>query len=154
MTKYTIRFFYLCLFCLFTSVVTAQTKKYLSSDEYGKWQSLSSTVISPNGEWVTYQIVVQEDNDTLFVINKQTQKSYKLEFASLPEFSKDNQWVAYRIGIPFKEAEKLREQTKPIEYKMGLLNLVTGKKESIQNIGSFGFSRNGKFLVAYLTPPK
>jgi dienelactone hydrolase len=154
MTKHTISFFCLCLFCLFTTVITAQSKKYLSPEEYGKWQSLGATSVSPNGEWVAYQITVQEDNDTLFVINKQTQTSYKLEFASAPEFSKDNQWIAYRTGVPFKEAEKLREQTKPIEYKMGLLNLVTGKKESIQNIGSFSFSRNGKFLVAYLTPPK
>ena len=71
MTKYTISFFYLCLFCLFTSVITAQSKKYLSPDEYGKWQTFGATAISPNGEWVAYQITVQEDNDTLFVTNKQ-----------------------------------------------------------------------------------
>ncbi len=79
---------------------------------------------------------------------------YKLEFASTPEFSKDNQWIAYRIGLPFKEAEKLREQTKPVEFKMGLLNLNTGKKEIVQNINRFNFSRNGKFMAAYLAPPK
>jgi dipeptidyl aminopeptidase/acylaminoacyl peptidase len=140
--------------CLSLSLVTAQSKKYLAPDDYGKWQALGTTTISPNGEWVAYQVMVQEDNDSLYLINKQTQASYKLEFASSPEFSKDNQWIAYRIGLPYKEAEKMREQTKPIEYKMGLLNLATGKKETIQNIGSFAFSRNGKFLVAYLTPPK
>jgi hypothetical protein len=139
MTKYTTSFFYLCLFCLFTSVITAQSKKYLSPDEYGKWQSLGATAIAPNGEWVAYQITVQEDNDTLFVINKQTQTSYKLEFASSPDFSKDNQWLAYRIGLPFKEAEKLREQTKPIEYKMGLLNLVTGKKNQFKTLAVLVF---------------
>lgn len=37
---------------------------------------------------------------------------------------------------------------------MGLLNLATGKKEVIQNINHFSFSRNGKFLAVYLTPPK
>lgn len=141
-----------CLF--FIQVTNAQQKKWLSPDDYGKWQNIGASDLSPNGEWVAYQVTVQEDNDTLYVINRVSQKMYKLEFASSPEFSKDNQWIVYRIGLPFKEAEKLRDQSKPIEYKMGLLNLSSGKKETIQNINRFGFSRNGKFLAAYLTPPK
>jgi len=141
-----------CVF-LFTNV-NAQNKKDLTTDDYGKWQSIGASDLSPNGEWVAYQVTVQEDNDTMFVMNRATNKMYKLEFASTPEFSNDNQWIAYRIGLPFKEAEKLREQSKPIEFKMGLLNLVTGKKDVVQNINRFNFSRNGKFLAAYLAPPK
>lgn len=132
----------------------AQQKKTLTIDDYAKWQSIGANDLSPNGEWVAYQLLVQEDNDTLYVINRNNGKSYKLAFASNPEFSKDNKWLAYRIGLPFKEAEKMRDQSKPIEYKMGLLNLETGNKETVQNISRFGFSRNGKFLAVYLAPPK
>jgi len=133
---------------------SAQNKKNLTQEDYGKWQSIGASELSPNGAWVAYQIVVQEDNDTLYIVNRQTNKTYKLAFASTPEFSKDNQWLAYRIGLPFKEAEKLRVQSKPIEFKMGLLNLASGKIETIYNISRFGFSKNGKFLAAYLAPPK
>lgn len=150
------RKFFLVL--LLTGCVTgsamAQQKKTLPVDDYGKWQSIGANDLSPNGEWVAYQLLVQEDNDTLFVTHRSTGKSYKLEFASVPEFSKDNKWLAYRIGLPFKEAERLRDQGKPIEYKMGLLNLETGKKETVQNVSRFGFSRNGKFLTVYLSAPK
>jgi dipeptidyl aminopeptidase/acylaminoacyl peptidase len=139
---------------LFTCSLQAQTKKTLTSDDYGKWQSIGATELSPNGEWLAYQITVQEDNDTLYVTNRVTQKKYKLEFGSLPEFSKDNKWLVYRIGLPFKEADKLRDQGKPIEYKMGLLDLATGKKEIVQNVARFGFSRNGQFLAISLAPPK
>ncbi|HEV7620164.1 MAG TPA: hypothetical protein VGO09_00450, partial [Flavisolibacter sp.] len=140
--------------CLLTGLSSlAQQKKYLTPDDYGKWQSLGVTNLSPDGIWVAYQVTVQEDNDSMYVLNRGTNKMYKLEFASAPEFSKDDQWIAYRIGIPFKEAEKLREQSKPVEYKMGLLNLITGKKEIIQNTNRFGFSRNGKYLAVYLNPP-
>jgi hypothetical protein len=142
----------LLLFCVNT--LTAQQKKTLTSDDYGKWQSIGATDLSPNGEWIAYQVAVQEDNDTLYVLNRNSGKLYKLEFASTPEFSKDNKWIAYRIGLPFKEAEKLRDQSKPIEYKMGLLNLENGKKETVQTVSRFGFSRNGKFLAISLTPPK
>ncbi len=144
--------FLLCLFIWGAS--TNAQKKNLAAEDYGKWQSIGSSELSPNGAWVAYQIVVQEDNDTMYVVNRATNKTYKLAFSGTPEFSKDNQWLAYRIGIPFKEAEKLRDQSKPIEYKMGLLNLATGKIETIANINRFGFSKNGKFLAAYLAPPK
>lgn len=136
------------------TAVNAQTKKNLTPDDYGKWQSLGVTDLSPNGEWTVYQITVQEDNDSLFVTNRAGNKSYKLPFASMPDISKDNQWMAYRIGVPYKEAEKLREGGKPVEYKMGLINLATGKKEEVKNISRFGFSRNGKYLAVYLAPPK
>jgi dipeptidyl aminopeptidase/acylaminoacyl peptidase len=141
-------------FVLVITSAKAQQKKNLTQDDYGKWQSLASNDLSPKGDWVAYQVTVQEDNDTMYVMNRLTNKMYKLEFASSPEFSRDDQWIAYRIGLPFKEAEKLRDQMKPIETKMGLLNLSTGKKEIVQNINRFGFSRNGKFLAVYLNPPK
>ena len=137
------------LICLLVLGFSTQAqKKQLSPEDYGKWQSLGQTELSPNGVWIAYQIIVQEDNDSLYIVNRSTNKIYKLAFASTPEFSKDNQWLAYRIGLPFKEAEKLRDQSKPIEYKMGLLNLNTGKIETISNISRFGFSKNGKMLAA------
>ncbi|NDA60563.1 MAG: S9 family peptidase [Chitinophagia bacterium] len=129
-------------------------KKNLTAEEYGKWQSFGASELSPNGNWIAYQIIVQEDNDSLFVVNRATNKTYKLAFASSPEFSRDNQWLAYRIGLPFKEAEKLRDQGKPIEYKMGLLNLSTGKIETITNVTRFAFSENSQFLAVNLAPPK
>ena len=146
--------FTLVLIFQFFVILNAQQKKTLTIDEYGKWQSIGASEISPNGQWIAYQITVAEDNDTLYVTNRSANKVYKLEFSGSPEFSKDNKWVAFRIAIPFKEAEKFRDQSKPIEYKMGLLNLETGKKEIIQNINRFGFSRNGKFLAVYLNAPK
>ncbi len=148
------RLFPCMLLYIFVLQSTQAQKKHLTPDDYGKWQSLGAIDLSPNGEWIAYQVTVQEDNDTMFVTNRNTNKTYKLEFSSTPEFSKDNQWIAYRIGLPFKEVEKLRDQMKPVEFQMGLLNLATGKKEVIQNINRFGFSRDGKFLAAYLAPPK
>ena len=50
----------------------AQKKKHLTPDDYGKWQSLGTIDLSPNGEWVAYQVTVQEDNDTLYVLNTAT----------------------------------------------------------------------------------
>lgn len=143
----------LTLFLLLATITKAQ-KKQLTTDDYGKWQTLSYTGISPNGEWVAYIVASQEENDTLYVKNRLSNKLYKLEFATNFELSKDNQWIAWQIGVSYKEAEKLREQKQPIRYKMGLLHLASGKKEIIQDMSAFQFSRNGKFLAVSLEPPK
>ncbi|WP_315820400.1 hypothetical protein [Paraflavitalea speifideaquila] len=143
----------IALLLLLATTVPAQ-KKNLTPDDYGKWQSLAAADVSPNGEWVAYIVASQEENDTLYVVNRLTNKSYKLEFATNFELSKDNQWVAWQIGASYKEAEKLRDQKLPIRYKMGLLNLATGKKEVIQDVSNFRFSRSGKLLAISLEPPK
>ena len=133
---------------------SAQQKKDLSPDDYARWQNIAGTALSHNGHWIGYQISVQEDNDTLYLVNNGNGKRFALEFASAPEFSKDNQWVAYKIGVSYKEAEKLREQKMPVKTNMGLLNLNTGRKEVISDVDNFGFSKNGKFLAVQLAPPK
>lgn len=148
------RFYSLLLAMCITLTAVAQQKKDLSPDDYGKWQSLSGSALSPNGDWAAYEVKIQEDNDTLYVMNRLTNKRYSLEFGTQPAFSKDNKWLAWSIGVPFKEAEKLREQHQPIRFKMGLLNLQTGRKFVIDDVSAFKFSENGKFLAVSLTPPK
>lgn len=78
----------------FVSLVYGQEKKTLTQEDYGKWQSIASADLSANGAWCAYQVSVQEDNDTLYVTNRMTNKLFKLEFASDAQFSKDNQWIA------------------------------------------------------------
>ena len=75
--------FLLCL--LIWGAPAKAQKKNLSAEDYGKWQSIGASELSPNGNWIAYQIIIQEDNDSLYVVNRSTNKTYKLAFASSPE---------------------------------------------------------------------
>ena len=55
----------------------AQGKKTLSTEDYGKWQGIGSMGISPNGDWVAYQITLAEGNDTMYVKNILTGLGYR-----------------------------------------------------------------------------
>lgn len=147
--------FYSLMLCIGISLAaTAQQKKDLSPDDYGKWQTLSAPALSANGDWAAYEMKVQEDNDTLYIVNRLSGQRYALEFGTRPEFSEDNKWVAWNIGVSYKEAEKMQEQRQPVRFKMGLMNLQTGRKTVVDDVRAFDFSKNGKFLAISLIPPK
>ena len=138
----------------FSTSIQAQNKKDLTPDDYGKWQSLGATDLSPNGEWVAYQVTVQEDNDTLFVTNRAQTKCTNWSLHLRPNFRKTINGSPTALACHIKKRKNCESKANLLKYKMGLLNLTTGKKEVIQNISRFGFSRNGKFLAVYLAPPK
>ena len=130
------------------SILFAQSeKKTITPDYYDQWQSISGTVISEDGKWIAYELTIVEGDGTLFVKNVETDSTYKFNLASSPIFSKDSKLVGFRIGYSEKEMEKMRKSKKPIQMKMGLLNLETGKDITFEDISSFTFSEDGKYLA-------
>jgi hypothetical protein len=62
------------------------------------------------------------------------------------QFSGDNRWLAFRIGIPQEEVRQKRENNESIMYDLGLIDLETGITDTINNIVSYEFSDDGRFL--------
>ena len=130
------------------SILFAQSeKKTITPDDYDQWQSISSTIISDDGKWIAYELSKVEGNDTLFVKNVETDSTYKFNQASHLLFSMDSKWAAFSIGYSEEEMEKMRKSNKPIQMKMGLLNLETGKDIVFEDVNSFTFSEDGKYLA-------
>jgi dipeptidyl aminopeptidase/acylaminoacyl peptidase len=132
---------------------TAQ-KRNLTEEDYGKWHSLGMTGISDDGNWIHYAITYQEDNDTIHVKHRTQNTHYKLAHATQPAITPDGKWIVYRIGLPYKEAQKAQEANRPIEYKLGIMNLSNGQKEEIAKVSAYRLSEDGKFLAIYLNKPQ
>lgn len=137
----------------FTNATDAQ-KRNLNEEDFGLWHSLGSSNISDDGNWVYYNLNFQEDNDTLHVKSTINDTYYAIPHATQAGFSADGQWLVYRIGIPYKEAEKLREANKPVEYKLGIMKLSDGSKEEIAKYSAYRMSEDGKHLAIYLAKPQ
>ncbi len=142
------------ILCLIVAMPTMAQKQNLQPEDFKLWHSLGGSSLSDDGNWNAYTISRQEDSDTVFVKHTSTDKMYSLPFANGGSFSADNQWYAYRIGVSYAESQKLEEQKKSIEYKLGLLNLNSGNIETINSLSRFSFSDDGKFLAIYLAKPK
>ena len=122
-------------------------KKALSFDDYARWRTIGSTALSDDGAWITFSYRTRTMDDTLYVKSLSTVKEYEIPSGSNPQFSDDSKWVSYRVTLPFKEAEKLRKDKKPVTQKTQLMNLATGEKITYDNTSSFRFSKGSMYLA-------
>lgn len=128
--------------------VPAQEKRVLTIDEYGRFRSVVSTAISPDGEWVSYGYRKREADDEFFIENLEDDRIFEIPRASNPQFSDDSRWVAYEIALSWEEIEALEDEGDPVPVQVELLNLETGDKVGPwDNISSFSFADSSLALV-------
>src|SRR5579863_10090898 len=145
----------------------AQTKLPPTPAEYGQWETLiepgggggrggggGATGLSPDGKWLAYGINRSNGNNDLRVTNVATAKPKIIPFGAQPQFSSDSRWLAFSIGYSETEADRLRKDQKPVENKLGILNLATSDTVVIDAIQNFAFSPDGTFLAMRHYPPE
>src|SRR5262249_43019860 len=112
----------------------AQTKSRLAPADYGKWETLGSTSLSPDGKWLAFGVNRSNRNNELRVVSVAGGEAKVVPFGAQPVFSSDSRWVAYGIGYSESQEEKLRKDKKPIQRKLGLLNLPSGEQTVIEGV--------------------
>ena len=136
----------------------AQGKPTLKSEDIGQWERLGTGTLSPDGKWFAYAL---SRNDGTYALRYQklggtnalpaaTAKAEEVKTVVSggdPAFSFDSRWLAYSIGYSEDERDKMTKSGKPIQNKLGLADLATGKTSVIDNIASFAFSNKDAFLV-------
>ncbi len=141
------------LLAVFTITIAfgAQTKPPATFADYGQWETLtragSHGGFSPDGQWLAYGINRINGNNELRITKIADEKTEVVAFGSQAVFSSDTRWIGYRIGYSEDEREKLRKEKKPVQNKLGLMNLLTGEMSTIDAIESFAFSSDGAYLV-------
>ena len=142
----------LCVVMALSSMALAgQEKRPFTIDDYARWQSIVSTSISDDGTWMAFGYR-KEKSDDLFTIQSLTSdKKYEIPRGSRPMFSDNSRWLIAIVSLPWKEAEKLREERKPVPNKAQLIDLRSGDKTTWDNVGSFTFSKGSRYLAVKKT---
>jgi hypothetical protein len=142
-------------FNLFTSVATTdESKRPLEHLDYDRWNILSTTRISNDGQWILYGINSgKADGDATLVIRKNgATKEYRVVRGRSANFTFDSKFVIYEIAPDPKLIKKLKkEKTKEIPKPiMEVLELKSGESFHADRIKSFTIPKeNGRWL-AYL----
>jgi dipeptidyl aminopeptidase/acylaminoacyl peptidase len=133
------------------ATLVAQSKMPATFADYGQWEALAPAGarggFSPDGRWIAYAINRSNRNNELRVLKLADGTVKVAAFGAQPAFSSDSKWVAYSIGQSEAEQEKLRTEQKPVQNKLGLLNLATGETTTFDAIEAFAFSPDGAFLA-------
>ncbi len=132
-------------------IVSGQNKPPATFADFGQWETLvpggSNGGLSPDGRWLAYGINRSNRNNELRVLKLPDGTTKTAAFGSQPVFSSDSKWFAYSIGLSEADQEKLRNDKKPVQNNLGLLNLSTGETMTFEKMESFSFSRDGAFLA-------
>jgi dipeptidyl aminopeptidase/acylaminoacyl peptidase len=149
-----------------TCSLTAQTKLPPTPAEYGQWETLveggggggrggaATSGLSPDGKWLVYGINRSNGNNELRATNIAAATTKTTAFGSQPAFSSDSRWLAFEIGYSETQADRMRKDNKPVQNKLGLLNLATGEQTVIEAIQSFAFGPTGAWLAMRHYPPE
>ena len=133
--------------------------------DYGKWETLGGAVLADNGKWMAVSIARVDGTSELDV--------YPLPIAagaapgkpwhsaaegSVPAYSADAQWMAYRIGYSEAEREKMLDDKKPVREKLGLVRLTPGAPATdpvvVPDIARFSFAPVGPYLAMLRNLPE
>jgi dipeptidyl aminopeptidase/acylaminoacyl peptidase len=127
----------------------AQQKRTLQPDDYGRWEQLTAqtTPLSPDGKWLLYGITRSNRQNELRVQPSEGGDAIVIPFGERPAFTKDSRWLAYSIGFSEEQEAKLRKEKKPLHRQVGLLELATGKKTTIDGIESFALAPSGTHIA-------
>ena len=125
----------------FCTSLQAQTKLPVQPPDYGQWESLAVPRefggLSPDGKWLAYGINRSNRENELRVTNIADGTTKTAAFGAQPVFSSDSLWVAYAIGYSESQEDKMKKDKKPVQRKLGLLNLSTGEQIVVEGIESF-----------------
>lgn len=153
----------LSLFCLIFALAAGTAlaqggdqKQKLEPEDYGKWQRIFGSGLSPDGEWFYYSVVPVDDDGwlTLKKVGSDSTGEHKFMHGTDPAFSDDNRWFAFRIGVSEEEADRLEEQEQEVRFKLGIMDLNTMEVDTLSNIRDYAFNESGTHMVMRKYPPK
>jgi len=133
--------------------VFAQPKPTLTPADYGKWETLGTSTLSPDGKWVAYEIRRTDGNNELRASPAAGGKTHAIAFCSGAAFSADSHWLACETAVSEAEQERLRKARRPIQNKLSLLDLSSGAVTAIDDIQSFAFAGDQAFVAFRRYPP-
>ncbi len=126
--------------------LAAQGKPLVTAKDLGKWEGLRGTRLSPDGGWLAHEIVRGNEENELRLRHGPRDSTIALPFGTGAAFSADSRSLAYLVGVPPKERDKLLKDKKPVHTSVAVRNLVTGETIAIPDASAFSFSPSGGFL--------
>ncbi len=122
-------------------------KPYVTPKDFGKWESVGASRMSPNGRWIAVSISRVNEENELRLRGGARDTTIVAAYGTGASFTPDSRWVAYLVGVSPKERDRLTKDRKPVHTSLALRDLTTGDSTSVPDVASFSFSGDGRFIA-------
>jgi len=153
--------------CAGAVTLTAQsTARPIALDDMLAWRSIGPTMLSADGRWLAYRYSPSRGDSEVVIRATGGDKEYRFGIGELPPppdqsagppttartadiaLSEDGTWAAFLVYPLRKDAEKLRQQKKPIQTSVKLVNLETGDAIDYPKSRQFAFAGDSAAAIA------
>jgi len=139
---------------LLNIILSGQDKKPLSHEDYDKWKDLSNSNISPSGDWVSYEVNLQDGGGYLWLYNTGEDSYRSFERGHKARFSATENFMAFRIVPPKDTVRKAKlagiKKEKLPKDSLGIYLINQDSLVRIKEIKSFKVPEEGSSWLAWL----
>jgi acetyl esterase/lipase len=132
------------------------------------WKNVRLPILSERGDWFAYRLAPTEGDSTVILRQTSGTKEYKFPIGEVTgggaaggppgaapagagaglAISSDSKFAAFTMYPTHAEAAQLKKQKKPLQSRVGIVNLATGEKIEVTKIRRFVFSgENGAWIA-------
>ncbi len=134
-------------------------KRPLNANDYDRWQSVRLEKLSNNGQWISYQIDLQEGDGTLNIAERgSATPKYRFPRGYDARFSADSRFLVAKLKTPLADTRKAKlKKKKPDEMpkdSLVMVDLTSGKITKFLNVKSYALGKEGGSWVAFLQEHK
>ncbi len=146
----------------------AAGKRPLTHDDYDSWKSIRGQRISPNGQWVAYQIMPAEGDGELVVRATRNDTEYRHPRGQGAQFTENSNFLLFIVAPPEDSVEAARDrrgggpraggrpgggrggQSAGPKNQLAIMSLRDGSVTTIERVRSFRLPAEADGWVAYL----
>ncbi len=136
------------------SSASAQERPLVTPDDYGRWERLGGAEFSPAGDWIAYEVTRVDETSELRVRTIEEDSVRVFAWGSEPRFSPDGRWLAWTIGLPPEERERLAESDESVREKASVMDLETGEIREFDAVSEGRFDASGRYLALRAYSPE
>jgi dipeptidyl aminopeptidase/acylaminoacyl peptidase len=129
------------------TTASAQPKPLVTPKDYGKWELLGGSRLSPRGDWVAFGVNRVDEENQLRLRGGSRDTTIAIAYGQAPTFTPDGKWVVYTVTPSPKERERLTKDKKPVRNSVELRNLETGQTIPVSDITAWSISPDGRFVA-------
>jgi len=143
------------LFCLLVGSLMSQTNKIpLSHTDYDNWKNLKNQHISPNGEWITYEVNPQKGDGFLYLYKVSTGKLDSVSRGYQAVFSPGSEVLSFNIKAQFDtirqaKVNKIEKKDLPKD-SLGIWNLTLNTIQHFSELKSVKMPKEKGSWMAFL----